>query len=66
MQSPFGNAKPREAVIAGRIGKSEEEVLKQEVETVYKLHVRWKMGTRGAGALAVGDWTSLRAAVERS
>lgn len=39
-QSPFGNAKPREAVIAGRVGKTEEEVLREEVKSTYKLHVR--------------------------
>ncbi|RMZ52924.1 hypothetical protein APUTEX25_001043 [Auxenochlorella protothecoides] len=39
-KSPFGNAKPREAVIAGRVGKTEEEVLREEVKSTYKLHLR--------------------------
>ena len=38
MQSPFGDAKPREAIIASRVGKTEEEVLKEEVQKE-KLHV---------------------------
>lgn len=51
-QSPFGNAKPREAVIAGRVGKTEEEVLKEEVKSTYKLHVSpcsvaWWAGVAG-------------------
>jgi hypothetical protein len=29
--SPFGDAKPREAVLAVRTGKSEQEICKQEV-----------------------------------
>lgn len=37
-QNPFGAAKPREAVIAEKLGKTEEEVLKEEV-TKEKLHV---------------------------
>lgn len=32
LQSPFGAAKPRERVIAERAGKSEEDVLKEEVK----------------------------------
>lgn len=39
MQSPFGAAKPREVVIATRVGKTEEDVLKEEVKKE-KLHVR--------------------------
>ncbi len=39
MQSPFGEAKPREAIIASRVGKTEEEILKEEVKKE-KLHVR--------------------------
>lgn len=38
MQSPFGAAKPRELIIAQRVGKSEEEILKEEVQKD-KLHV---------------------------
>lgn len=45
MQNPFGAAKPREAIIAEKLGKTEEEVLKEEVSKE-KLHVR---GTGGAG-----------------
>ena len=37
-QNPFGAAKPREAVIAEKLGKTEEEVLKEEVSKE-KLHV---------------------------
>jgi hypothetical protein len=33
MQNPFGNAKPREAVLASRTGKSETEILVQEVKS---------------------------------
>lgn len=39
MQSPFGAAKPREVVIATRVGKTEEDVLKEEVKKE-KLHLR--------------------------
>jgi hypothetical protein len=39
VQSPFGAAKPREVVIATRVGKTEEDVLKEEVKKE-KLHVR--------------------------
>ena len=39
MQSPFGEAKPREVVIAQREGKAEDEVLKEEVKRE-KLRVR--------------------------
>ena len=39
MQSAFGAAKPREVVIATRVGKTEEDVLKEEVKKE-KLHVR--------------------------
>lgn len=38
LQSPFGEAKPRETVIAARVGKTEEEVLLEEVKKD-KLHV---------------------------
>ena len=38
LQSPFGAAKPRERVIAERAGKSEEDVLKEEVQKE-KIHV---------------------------
>lgn len=38
LQSPFGDAKPREVVIAQKVGKTEEEVLKEEVSKE-KLHV---------------------------
>ena len=31
MQNPFGAAKPREAVLATRVGKKEEDILKEEV-----------------------------------
>lgn len=31
LQNPFGAAKPREAVLATRVGKKEEEILKEEV-----------------------------------
>lgn len=41
-QNPFGAAKPREAVIAEKLGKTEEEVLKEEVSKE-KLHVRTQM-----------------------
>ncbi|PRW56023.1 type II cytoskeletal 2 epidermal [Chlorella sorokiniana] len=37
--NPFGAAKPREAVIAEKLGKTEEEVLKEEVSKE-KLHLR--------------------------
>lgn len=37
--SPFGEAKPRETVIAARVGKTEEEVLLEEVKKD-KLHLR--------------------------
>ncbi len=33
LQNPFGDAKPREAVIASRTGKSEEEILKEAVKS---------------------------------
>jgi hypothetical protein len=32
MQNPFGDAKPREKVLASRTGKSEVEILKEEVK----------------------------------
>lgn len=32
LQNPFGAAKPREAVLASRTGKSETEILKAEVQ----------------------------------
>lgn len=32
MQNPFGDAKPREAVLASRTGKSEAEILVEEVK----------------------------------
>ncbi|KAL4442924.1 hypothetical protein ABPG77_008415 [Micractinium sp. CCAP 211/92] len=38
-KSPFGDAKPREVVIAQKVGKTEEEVLKEEVSKE-KLHLR--------------------------
>ena len=38
MQSPFGEAKPRELIIATREGKSEEDILRDEVKKE-KLHV---------------------------
>ncbi|GAB4820772.1 hypothetical protein N2152v2_007818 [Parachlorella kessleri] len=38
-KSPFGEAKPREAIIASRVGKTEEEILKEEVKKE-KLHLR--------------------------
>jgi hypothetical protein len=38
LQNPFGDAKPREAIIASRVGKTEEEILKEEVKKE-KLHV---------------------------
>jgi hypothetical protein len=31
LQNPFGAAKPREAVLATRVGKKEEDILKEEV-----------------------------------
>ena len=39
IQSPFGAAKPREVIIATREGKSEEDILKEEVKKE-KLHLR--------------------------
>ncbi|KAL4457646.1 hypothetical protein ABPG75_012511 [Micractinium tetrahymenae] len=38
-KNPFGDAKPREVVIAQKVGKTEEEVLKEEVSKE-KLHLR--------------------------
>ena len=38
-RSPFGSARPRESVIASRVGKSEEDILKEEVQKD-KLHLR--------------------------
>jgi hypothetical protein len=32
LQNPFGDAKPREKVLATRTGKSETEILKEEVK----------------------------------
>lgn len=32
-QNPFGDAKPREAILASRTGKSETEILKEEVKS---------------------------------
>jgi hypothetical protein len=32
VQNPFGDAKPREAVLASRTGKSEAEILVEEVK----------------------------------
>lgn len=43
LQNPFGDAKPREAIIASRVGKTEEEILKEEVKKE-KLHVRQLAG----------------------
>jgi hypothetical protein len=40
MQSPFGAAKPRELVIAVREGKSEEDILRDEVKKE-RLHVSY-------------------------
>lgn len=31
LQNPFGAAKPREAILATRVGKKEEDILKEEV-----------------------------------
>lgn len=39
VQNPFGDAKPREQVIAQRVGTTEEDVLKEEVKKE-KLHLR--------------------------
>ena len=39
MQNPFGDAKPREAVIAQRTGKDENEVL-QEAAKEYQVKIR--------------------------
>jgi len=33
VQNPFGDAKPREAVLASRTGKSENEILAEEVKS---------------------------------
>lgn len=33
LQNPFGDAKPREAVLASRTGKSETEILVEEVKS---------------------------------
>jgi hypothetical protein len=41
-QNPFGEAKPREAVLSTRLGKSEEEILKEEIKSE-----RPKVGYRG-------------------
>jgi hypothetical protein len=50
-QNPFGAAKPREAIIAEKLGKTEEEVLKEEVKKE-KLHVRQQPLTRST----IGRW----------
>jgi predicted membrane chloride channel (bestrophin family) len=39
LQSPFGDAKPRETVIAQRTGKNEEAILKEEAEE-YSVKIR--------------------------
>lgn len=39
MQSPFGEAKPRESILAGRSGRKEEDILKDELSKD-KLRVR--------------------------
>lgn len=31
LQNPFGAAKPRESILANRVGKKEEDILKEEV-----------------------------------
>lgn len=31
LQNPFGQAKPRESILAGRSGKKEEDILKDEL-----------------------------------
>lgn len=59
-QNPFGAAKPREAVIAEKLGKTEEEVLKEEVSKE-KLHVSrvergWCRCTTAPAAAAVPGW----------
>jgi hypothetical protein len=51
LQNPFGAAKPRETVIAAKMGKTEEEVLKEEVSKE-KLHVS-DQKTRGRPGLPV-------------
>jgi hypothetical protein len=38
LQNPFGAAKPRELVIAQRVGKTEEEILLEDAKK-QKLHV---------------------------
>lgn len=39
MQNPFGDAKPREAVIAKRTGKDEAKVLEEEALS-YEVHLK--------------------------
>lgn len=31
LQNPFGSAKPRETVLAAKLGKKEEDILKEEL-----------------------------------
>lgn len=39
LQNPFGNAKPREAVLAERTGKDEATVVKEDANT-YDIHLK--------------------------
>lgn len=39
MQNPFGQAKPRESILAGRSGRKEEDILKDELSKE-RLNVR--------------------------
>lgn len=48
MQNPFGDAKPREAVLASRTGKTETEILVEEVkaEKPKVSAAEWQAGSR--------------------
>ena len=49
--SPFGAARPREAIIAERTGVAEADVLKQDAATyIPKLRLRRRRRTRGTSA----------------
>lgn len=46
-QNPFGDAKPREAILAAKTGRTEEEIVREEASKT-KIHVRC-MNTPSSG-----------------
>lgn len=51
MQNPFGEAKPREAILAAKTGRSEQDIVREEASKT-KVHVREGCWVRRKGCLA--------------